>query len=72
MPWPHACCASPSTVQEPPSPWENEEWVRFLGSAPPPAPDVPREPAIVRRAMLGTIDLGAWVQSALDELTGLQ
>lgn len=57
---------------EPPSPWENEEWVRFLGSAPPPAPDVPREPAIVRRAMLGTIDLGAWVQSALDELTGLQ
>lgn len=56
---------------EPPAPWENEEWIRFLGSLPPDAPQVPAEPAKVRRAMLGTIDLGAWVQSALDELTTL-
>jgi len=57
---------------EPPSPWENEEWLHFLGTPPPVAPHVPRQAAVVRRAMLGTIDLGAWVKSALDELTGLQ
>ncbi len=56
---------------EPPAPWENDEWIHFLGSLPPAAPDVPAEPAKVRRAMLGTIDLGAWVQSALDELSTL-
>lgn len=56
---------------EPPTPWENPEWIEFLGTVPPPTPDVPREPAQVRRAMLGTIDLGAWVQSAIDELTSL-
>ena len=57
---------------EPPTPWESEEWVAFLGAPPPAAPAVPAEPATVRRAMLGTIDLGHWVQSAIDELTGLQ
>ena len=31
----------------------------------------PSEPAQVRRAMLGTIDLGSWVQSAIDELSSL-
>jgi hypothetical protein len=56
---------------EPPTPWENPEWLTFLGSPPPLEPDLPHEPAQVRRAMLGTIDLGAWVQSAIDELTGL-
>ena len=56
---------------EPPAPWENEEWLEFLGTLPPPTPDVPREPAQVRRAMLGTIDLGSWVQSAIDELSSL-
>ena len=54
---------------EPPSPWQNPEWVAFLGALPPAGPSVPREPAVVRRAMLGTIDLGGWVQSAIDELT---
>jgi len=53
---------------EPPTPWENPEWIEFLGTLPPPTPEVPREPAQVRRAMLGTIDLGNWVQSAIDEL----
>ena len=56
---------------EPPAPWENEEWLEFLGTLPPPTPEVPREPAQVRRAMLGTIDLGSWVQSAIDELSSL-
>jgi len=56
---------------EPPTPWENPEWIEFLGALPPPTPDVPREPAQVRRAMLGTIDLGNWVQSAIDELSSL-
>lgn len=54
---------------EPPAPWENEEWVAFLGALPPTPPEVSSEPAKVRRAMLGTIDLGAWVQSAIDELS---
>lgn len=56
---------------EPPTPWENPEWIEFLGTVPPPTPDLPREPAQVRRAMLGTIDLGNWVQSAIDELSSL-
>ncbi len=54
---------------EPPTPWENPEWIEFLGKVPPATPDVPREPAQVPRAMLGTIDLGNWVQSAIDELS---
>lgn len=56
---------------EPPTPWENPEWLEFLGALPTTTPDIPREPAQIRRAMLGTIDLGAWVQSAIDELTSL-
>lgn len=56
---------------DPPAPWENDDWRQFLGSLPPDVPQVPAEPAIVRRAMLGTIDLGAWVQSAIDELRSL-
>jgi len=56
---------------EPPTPWEDPEWLEFLGALPPPIPDVPREPAQIRRAMLGTIDLGSWVQSAIDELISL-
>ena len=56
---------------EPPAPWENPEWLAFLGSLPPAEPELPHEPAQVRRAMLGTIDLGAWVQGAIDELTSL-
>lgn len=57
---------------EPPSPWEDPEWVEFLGQPPQvDLPDVPAQPVAVRRAMLGTIDLGAWVQSALEELSGL-
>ena len=34
--------------------------------------EVPTETVQVRRAMLGTIDLGAWVQSAIEELTGIE
>lgn len=56
---------------EPPSPWEDEEWQTFLGTLPPAPPEVPPEAATVRRAMLGTIDLGSWVQSAIDELASL-
>lgn len=53
---------------EPVSPWERPEWVAFLGEMPPALPDVPAEPAIVGRAVLGTIDLATVVRSALDEL----
>ena len=51
-------------------PWATDEWQAFLGALPLPAPPpVEREQVKVRRSMLGTIDLGSWVQSALDELT---
>ena len=56
---------------EPAAPWENEEWQSFLGTLPPAPPEVPPEAATVRRAMLGSIDLGNWVQSAIDELASL-
>jgi len=56
---------------EPPSPWEREEWQTFLGSPPPAIPEVPLEPAKSGRAMLGTLNLGEWVSSAIDELTSL-
>lgn len=50
-------------------PWASDAWKSFLGELPiPPPPTVERTPASVRRSVLGTIDLGAWVQSALDEL----
>lgn len=52
----------------PPAPWENPEWHDFLGSPPPAEPTVDDDPVQVRRAMLGTFDLGEWVRSALDEL----
>ncbi|MDP2293382.1 MAG: SWIM zinc finger family protein [Actinomycetota bacterium] len=57
---------------EPPSPWESPEWAAFLGEQPPAEPVPPDEPVQVRRTMLGTIDLGAWVRSAIEELTGQQ
>ncbi|MEI8240622.1 MAG: SWIM zinc finger family protein [Actinomycetota bacterium] len=50
-------------------PWESDEWVAFLGSSPAEPPDVPREPAALGRAVLGTIDLAAVVRSAIDALT---
>lgn len=54
----------------PNDPWATDEWRRFLGSLPlPAAPHVERKPVQVRQSRLGTIDLGSWVQSALDELT---
>ena len=56
---------------DPPSPWEDEEWKTFLGTLPPAPPEVPPEAATVRRTMLGSIDLGSWVQSAIDELASL-
>lgn len=54
---------------EPTPPWEREEWQAFLGTAPPPEPEVPRDPAKVGRAQLGLIDLGDWVRSAIDVLS---
>lgn len=54
---------------EPASPWESPAWVKFLGEAPPPAPDVPREPTRVGRSTLGNVDLAALVRSALEALT---
>jgi uncharacterized Zn finger protein len=50
------------------APWESPEWKTFLGAMPPVPADVPREPAKVGRAMLGTIDLAAVVRSAVDSL----
>jgi len=51
-------------------PWATDEWRAFLGALPlPAAPPVERTRVHVRRSMLGTIDLGGWVESALDELT---
>ncbi len=56
---------------EPTNPWESPEWATFLGELPlPPAPDVPREPAAIGRAMVGTIDLSVIVRSAIDAITG--
>ena len=53
----------------PSSPWERPEWQAFLGMAPQPEPDIPAERATVGRALLGTVDLGAWLESALDQFT---
>jgi hypothetical protein len=54
----------------PTNPWDTPEWRHFLGALPlPPLPPIERKQVQVRRSTLGTIDLGAWVQSALDELT---
>ncbi len=51
------------------TPWESDEWQTFLGAAPPPLPTVPREPAPVGAATLGTLDLGAWLGEAIERLT---
>ena len=68
-----ASAHSGSDLQQDPSPsdpWATAEWRAFLGALPlPAAPRVERKPVQVRRSLLGTIDLGSWVQSALDELT---
>ena len=54
----------------PPDPWGTDEWQHFLGALPLPSPPtVERTRVQVRRSLLGTIDLGSWVESALDELT---
>jgi SWIM zinc finger len=64
----HSRSAEPEPA--PNDPWSTDEWRTFLGTLPLPAtPPVEREQVKVRRSMLGTIDLGSWVQSALDELT---
>ena len=47
-------------------------WQAFLGGTPiPEAPEVPPHPAPVGHTVLGTIDVGRWVQSAIDELLDL-
>ena len=53
----------------PPAPWETDAWQAFLGAAPPQPPTVPAEPSRVGQAALGTIDLGAWLRAALEQLT---
>ncbi len=53
----------------PPAPWESDEWQAFLGTPPPEPPVVPTEPSRVGQASLGTIDMGAWLRSALEQLT---
>jgi uncharacterized Zn finger protein len=50
-------------------PWESPEWVAFLGAGPVAPPDVPREPVVLGRAVLGTIDLAAILRSAIDAIT---
>ena len=69
----HSRSAEPEPATNEPTlndPWATDEWRAFLGTLPLPAPpDVERERVKVRHSMLGTIDLGSWVQSALDELT---
>ncbi len=65
----HSAAATPEP-ETPNDPWATDEWRTFLGSLPlPPAPTVEPKPVQVRRSLLGTIDLGSWVESALNELT---
>lgn len=64
----HSASSQPEP-EAPNDPWATDEWRAFLGSLPPPMPHVEAQPIQVRRSLLGTIDLGTWVQSALDELT---
>lgn len=54
----------------PPAPWETEAWQTFLGAAPPAPPTVPPDASRVGQATLGTIDLGAWLRAALEQLSG--
>lgn len=56
--------------QPPPDPWSEPAWVAFLGSAPmPELPTVPDVAAPTGRSMVGSVDVGAVVRSALDALT---
>ena len=65
----HSATARPEP-EAPADPWATPEWRAFLGSFPlPDAPPVEPNPVQVRRSLLGTIDLGSWVESALNELT---
>lgn len=52
-----------------PNPWQRPEWQAFLGEPPPPDPEVPDERAAVGRAVIGGLDLGEWLRSAIDQLT---
>jgi len=66
----HSGSRPPDPVATPHDPWATDDWRAFLGTLPlPPSPPVERTQVQVRRSLLGTIDLGSWVQSALDELT---
>ena len=66
----HSGPLQPEPEPTPHDPWASHEWRAFLGAVPlPPPPTVERKQVQVRRSLLGTIDLGSWVQSALDELT---
>ena len=56
----------------PPNPFATPAWREFLGSgSPPDAPTVPTDPAPTGHGMLGTIDLGEMVASALDVFLSL-
>ena len=66
----HSRSLQPEPEPTPHDPWASHEWRAFLGAVPlPPPPTVERKRVQVRRSLLGTIDLGSWVKSALDELT---
>lgn len=50
---------------------EHPDWAVFVGTAglePPELPEVRGEPVSVGNARMGTIDLGGWVRSALEQL----
>ena len=53
----------------PPAVWETEAWQVFLGHPPPPPPAPAPEASRVGQAALGSIDLGAWLRAALEQLT---
>ncbi|MCB0981774.1 MAG: SWIM zinc finger family protein [Ilumatobacter sp.] len=57
----------------PPSPYQSPRWQAFLGALPfPDPPDLPTEPAPLGHAMLGPVDVGAWIRSAVELLTSLE
>ena len=61
---------TPTPPAPPQNPYTTPEWQRFLGHglSVPTFPDVPTAPAPVGHAMLGTIDISAWLRSAHDVL----
>lgn len=64
--------ADAASAARPVDRYATPEWVAFLGTAPVgDPPDVPREPAPVGRAVLGNVDVGGWIRSALDVLVDL-